>query len=139
MSKRIYCAGPISGDTTFSEYYKKIIEIVKRSGYIPLHEPELKPNHILSDEEIYHRDIKWITESAGVIAEVSGPSLGVGFEIAYSLFILNKPVLALYHESVPRLSAMIKGCNSPLLSVQRYKNDIDLEKFIKIYLQLILK
>ncbi len=139
MSKRIYCAGPISGDTTFSEYYKKIIEIVKRSGYIPLHEPELKPNYILSDEEIYHRDIKWITESAGVIAEVSGPSLGVGFEIAYSLFILNKPVLALYHESVPRLSAMIKGCNSPLLSVQRYKNDIDLEKFIKIYLQLILK
>lgn len=139
MNKKIYCAGPISGDTTFSDYYKKIIEIVKRNGYIPLHEPELKPNYILTDEEIYKRDISWITESAGIIAEVSGQSLGVGFEIAYSLFVLNKPVLALYYENIPRLSAMIKGCNSPLLSVQKYKNDVDLEKFIKIYLQLILK
>lgn len=138
MNKKIYCAGPISGDTTYSENYKKIIEIVKSQGFFPLHEPELKPNYTLNDEEIYRRDIKWISDSAGVIAEVSGPSLGVGFEIAYSLFVLNKPVLALYHESVPRLSAMIKGCNSSLLSVQRYKTDLDLEKFIKIYLQLIL-
>lgn len=139
MNKKVYCAGPISGDITFSENYKRIIEIVKSNGFFPLHEPNLKPNYTLTDEEIYRRDIKWIAESAGVIAEVSGPSLGVGFEIAYSLFVLNKPVLALYHESVPRLSAMIKGCESHLLSVQKYKNENDLEKFIKIYLFQILR
>lgn len=139
MNKKIYCAGPISGDTTYAENYKKIIELVKSFGCTPLHEPDLKPNYKLTDEEIYRRDINWIDDSIGVIAEVSGPSLGVGFEIAYSLFVLKKPVLALYHESVPRLSAMIKGCDSPLLSVQKYKNEVDLEKFIRIYLQLVLK
>ncbi len=139
MSKKIYCAGAISGDTSYRDAYKKIIELVKHNGFYPLYEPELKPNYTLSDEEIYKRDINWIIQSDGVIAEVSGPSLGVGFEIAYSLYVLKKPVLALYNENVPRLSAMIKGCDSPLLSVQMYKNDLDLEKFVKIFLQLILK
>jgi nucleoside 2-deoxyribosyltransferase len=139
MNKKIYCAGPISGDITYQNNYKKIIELVKINGFHPLYEPELKPNYTLTDHEIYRRDIKWLIDSAGVIAEVSGPSLGVGFEIAYALFELKKPVLALYHESVPRLSAMIKGCDSPLLSVQQYKDEFELEKFIKIYLQLVLK
>jgi len=139
MNKKIYCAGPISGDLTYQANYKKIIEIVKNNGFHPLYEPELKPNYELTDEEIYRRDIKWLSDSIGMIAEVSGPSLGVGFEIAYALFTLNKPVLALCHESVPRLSAMIKGCGSPLLSVQKYKDEFELEKFIRIYLQLVLK
>lgn len=139
MNKKIYCAGPISGDTTYQENYKKIIELVKNNGFHPLYEPELKPNYVLTDKEIYRRDINWLTDSVGMIAEVSGPSLGVGFEIAYALYELKKPVLALYHESVPRLSAMIKGCDSPLLSVQKYKDEFELEKFIKIYLQLVLK
>jgi len=139
MNKKIYCAGPISGDITYQNNYKKIIELVKNNGFHPLYEPELKPNYTLTDQEIYRRDIKWLIDSAGVIAEVSGPSLGVGFEIAYALFELKKPVLALYHESVPRLSAMIKGCDSPLLSVQQYQDEFELEKFIKIYLQLVLK
>jgi nucleoside 2-deoxyribosyltransferase len=139
MSKKIYCAGPISGDLTYQENYKKIIEIVKNNGFHPLYESDLKPNYVLTDQEIYRRDIKWLSDSIGVIAEVSGPSLGVGFEIAYALFELKKPVLALYHENVVRLSSMIKGCDSPLLSVQKYKDEFELEKFIKIYLQLVLK
>lgn len=139
MNKKIYCAGAISGDISYQASYKKIIELVKQNGFTPLYEPELKPNYILSDEEIYRRDINWINQSNAVIAEVSGPSLGVGFEIAYALFVLKKPVLALYNENVPRLSAMIKGCDSPLISIQKYKDELDLEKFVKIFLQLILK
>lgn len=139
MSKKIYCAGAISGDISYKAYYRKIIELVKKNGFIPLYEPELKPNYTLSDEEIYRRDINWLTQSDAVIAEVSGPSLGVGFEISYALFVLKIPVLTLYNENVPRLSAMIKGCDSQLLSVQKYRDDLDLEKFVKIFLQLILK
>ena len=52
MRKIIYCAGPISGDITYQDYYKKIIEIVKKSGNLPLHEPDLKPNYVLSESEI---------------------------------------------------------------------------------------
>ncbi len=139
MNKKIYCAGPLSGDTTFAENYKWVIQIVKNNGFTPLHEQELKPNFELTDREIFLRDIKWISDSVGVIAEVSGPSLGVGFEIAYSLYVLKKPVLALYNQEVRRLSAMIKGCDSPLLSIQVYKDELELEKYIKIFLQMVLK
>lgn len=139
MNKKIYCAGPISGDNTYQEFYKKIIQIVKENKFIPLYEPELKPNFNLTPQEIYRRDIHWLTESLGIIAEVSGPSLGVGFEIAYALFYLKKPVLALYNSNVPHLSAMIRGCDSPLISVQSYLSEVELEKYIKIYLQMIIK
>lgn len=139
MRKKIYCAGPISGDLTYKDYYIKIIDIVKSLGHIPLHEPELKPNYVLSDREIFNRDINWLTNSDGMIAEVSGPSLGVGFEIAYALYVLQKPVLALCHKNVPRLSAMIRGCNSSYLSVQTYNDEVDLNKFIQIYLSMIIK
>ncbi len=139
MRKIIYCAGPISGDITYQDYYKKIIEIVKKSGNLPLHEPDLIPNYVLSESEIFKRDINWLTIADGIIAEISGPSLGVGFEIAYALYVLKKPVLALCHKNVSRLSAIIMGCDSSLLSVQTYKDEIDLNKFIQLYLDMIIK
>jgi nucleoside 2-deoxyribosyltransferase len=61
------------------------------------------------DEEIYERDIRWLGASDVVVAEVSVPSLGVGYEIgkAEERGIM---VLCLYRKgSRNRLSAMIGG------------------------------
>ncbi|MBM4176666.1 MAG: nucleoside 2-deoxyribosyltransferase [Ignavibacteria bacterium] len=132
--KKIYCAGPISGDVTFQKSYRRIIEIVNENGFNALHEPDLIPNPTLNDKEIYERDINWLEESDAVIAEVSGPSLGVGFEIAYALFTLKKSVMALYSDQAKRISAMIKGCEHKLLSVSSYRNEGELESLVKNYL-----
>ena len=55
-----------------------------------------------------------------MVAEVSAPSLGVGYEIAYALHVRRIPVLALHHGSVQRISAMIGGNASPLLQILSY-------------------
>jgi hypothetical protein len=132
----IYCAGPIKGDTTFQENYKEIIQIVETLGHTALAEfsSKLPTMILLSDSQIYTRDIKWIDGSKLMIAEVSGPSLGVGFEISYALFERKIPVLAVYNDKVTKISAMITGCNNPNLSVKKYYNADDLTRIIRNFI-----
>ncbi len=56
-----------------------------------------------------------------MIAEVSTPSHGVGYEIAYALR-LNKPVLYLHRRNA-RVSKMITGNTEPTLTVEAYEDE----------------
>lgn len=131
----VYCAGAIKGDIAYQDNYKKMIRFIESIDHTAL--AELNGNFKfyvpLSDKQIYTRDIKWIESSELVIAEISGPSLGVGFEIAYALFQQKIPVLALVSSEVKKISAMITGCNSRLLTIKRYKNIEDMKNIISNY------
>jgi hypothetical protein len=131
----VYCAGAIKGDTTYPNNYIEMIRFIESMNHMPLAELNGKFNASipLSDNQIYTRDIKWIEGSALMIAEISGPSLGVGFEIAYALFQKGIPVLALASLEVEKISAMITGCNSELLTVKRYQNIEDMQNIISDY------
>jgi nucleoside 2-deoxyribosyltransferase len=129
----IYCAGPIKGNTTYQDNYSEIVRIVESMGHTALSEKSSKFSStiLLSDKQIYTRDIKWIDGSKIVIAEVSGPSLGVGFEVSYALFVKKLPVLAVYHDQAGQISSMITGCTNPLLQIKKYSNIDDLTSIIK--------
>ena len=72
----------------------------------------------MSEEEIYDRDIKWLKSADVVVAEVSNPSFGVGYEIAKT-GSLGKKVLCLYKIKKDKfLSAMIAG--SFAVEVRKY-------------------
>jgi len=132
----IYCAGPIRGNTTYHENYSEIVRIVESLGHTALSERSSKFSStiLLSDKQVYTRDIKWIDGSKMVIAEVSGPSLGVGYEISYALFSKKIPVLAVYHQEAGQISSMISGCTNKQLQVEKYRNIDDLTSIIKNYL-----
>lgn len=132
----IYCAGPIKGNTTYQENYSEIVRIVESMGHTALSEKSSKfsSTMLLSDKQIYTRDIKWIDGSKILIAEVSGPSLGVGFEISYALFTKKMPVLAVYNDHAGRISSMITGCTNPLLHVMKYSNVDQLTSLIKDFI-----
>ena len=70
------------------------------------------------DEEIYERDIRWLRASDAVVAEVSVPSLGVGYEIGKAEEWGTR-VLCLYRKGSRNiLSAMIEGNRS--IAVKEY-------------------
>lgn len=72
------------------------------------------------NSEIWKTDMDWVQEADIIVAEVTTPSLGVGYEIAKAEE-WNKPVLALYrNQEGKRLSAMIDG--SPKTKVIYYDN-----------------
>jgi nucleoside 2-deoxyribosyltransferase len=67
---------------------------------------------VLTDKEIHDRDLQWIVESDLLVADVTVPSLGVGYEIGRAIE-MGKPILCLFkQDSKYTTSAMIAGCDS---------------------------
>jgi len=132
----IYCAGPIKGNKTYQENYSQIVGIVNSLGHTALSEMSLKFHSSipLSSKQIYARDLKWLDGSKLMIAEVSGPSIGVGFEISYALFVKKIPVLAVYHETASQISSMITGCSNPKLLIKKYSSSDDLAKTVNSFI-----
>ncbi|MCH7609138.1 MAG: nucleoside 2-deoxyribosyltransferase [Chloroflexi bacterium] len=87
---------------------------------------------VTAADEIYARDIRWIEGCEALIAEVSTPSHGVGYEIGYALR-LRKPVLCCYREGVT-VSKMILGNDSPGLTVRNYRNENELPELVDEFL-----
>lgn len=111
---KIYFGGSIKGGRSKVEDYKKIVDYLKTIGTV-LDEHVADPNLQASGEsitstEIYNRDVSWINECDILIAEVTVPSLVVGYEIGYAES-LNKRIICLYQND-ESISAMIKGNNS---------------------------
>ncbi len=69
---------------------------------------------------IYNRDMDWLRSCDVVVAEVTQPSLGVGYEIAMAE-TFKKRVLCLFRPGRERsLSAMIRGNNK--MNIVDYNN-----------------
>ena len=67
--------------------------------------------YLKSDRYIHDRDVAWLLEADVLVAEVTNPSLGVGYEISKAADN-GKRVLCLYRPSKgKKLSAMIAGCS----------------------------
>ena len=134
---KIYFAGSIRGGRKDQELYLEIVK--KLSAYGTVATEHIGDKRLssygemkLSDNDIYSRDVAWLTESDMVIAEVTTASLGVGFEIGLAEN-LQKKVLCLYREQEgKRLSAMIAG--SPHLIVRTYRELGDLDKIFAEFL-----
>ncbi|MGQ9582106.1 MAG: hypothetical protein ACUVV6_01155 [Thermoplasmatota archaeon] len=87
---------------------------------------EGRPTPSAIDAYIYMRDLHWLDRADALVAEVSGPSLGVGYEVSYALHVRRIPSLCLCHREVRALSAMISGNTSPLLRLERYSGSEDM-------------
>ncbi|MCH7826875.1 MAG: hypothetical protein IIC75_02700 [Bacteroidetes bacterium] len=129
---KIYCSGPISSNTNYQHFYLEIIKHVNSLNHIAfsqLNNDFHTPDDI-TDSEIFMRDINWINHSKLLIAEVSGSSTGVGYEISYTLYQKKIPVLALAHINVKRVTAMLTGCDNELLTLKRYTDRNELKNII---------
>jgi len=64
----------------------------------------------LGAREVFERDLGWIEQSDVLVAEVSTPSTGVGYEIAAARYRFGIPVIALWRPGrTTRCSAMVAG------------------------------
>ena len=128
----IYLAGSISAGRQSASNLRLIGDAIEAAGFRVLSTPVLDPgddlDRLIHDRErarnIFRRDVDWIAQSAALIAEVSTPSFGVGYEICQALHSA-KPVLCLRPESLKDtlLSAMIYGNTSPHLQVKDYSEE----------------
>ncbi len=132
----VYFAASISGGRDDAAVYAEVVAILRRHATV-LTEHVAAPLKVtgeegISDREIHDRDLAWLSAADVLVAEVTVPSLGVGYEIARALE-LGKPVLCAVRE-VPgrRLSAMIAG--APGVELVTYRDPVDLEPALARFL-----
>lgn len=115
MATTIYFSGAISGGRADVGLYRRLVQVLENEGYRVLAgamaaEDVGAGGEMLHPPDICARDLGWLDEADLVVAEVSVPSLGVGYEIAYATRIRQIPVIALYRRTfTQRCSAMIAG------------------------------
>ena len=119
----IYFACSITGGREFEPVYQVLMDALLADGH------EIPTSHLadstvvdlegrVSPREVYDRDVNWIAAADLLIAEVSVPSHGVGYEIGHALG-LGKPVLCLAQQG-RKVSKMITGNPHPGLQLQTY-------------------
>jgi len=121
----IYFACSITGGREFEPVYQKIVAALIKDGHeIPtshLVQSDASENEgLIFPKQVYERDINWIKNCDVLIAEVSVPSHGVGYEIGFALNT-GKPVLCLYQKD-KKVSKMISGNSDPALMVNGYSD-----------------
>lgn len=111
---KIYFAGSIRGGREKVNDYIKIIDKLEQYGSVltkHVADPKLNSKgEDISAELVYLRDKAWLDECDILFAEVSKPSLGIGYELGY-LENKNKKIVCMYEQDT-NLSAMIKGNNN---------------------------
>ena len=135
---KVYLSGAIRGGRQLQNIYQVILDFLQENDHDVLTYHVAKKNVLeietkQSDIEIYSQDLSWLDECECLIAEVSVPSLGVGYEIAYAL-VTNKPVLAIFDNQLGPISAMISGNTSSLITVLSYSSIPQLLEAISSFL-----
>ena len=136
----IYFSCSITGGRQDQQVYKTITSFLLSSGHIV-------PTAHLADanlmeleqatlpEQIFQRDSRWVAECDALVAEVSTPSHGVGYEIALAL-ALKKPVFCCYRKDV-RVSKMLTGNTSPGYQQLAYTTNEEILQGLVVFLNAI--
>ena len=122
----IYFSCSITGGREDEGVYQVLVDEMQRLGHeVPTahlaHPSVVETEQVVDAREIFLRDIGWLRTCDAVVAEVSTPSHGVGYEIAVGL-ALEKPVLCCHRKGC-RVSKIITGNDSQYLSVRGYESD----------------
>jgi len=135
---KIYFAGAISAGRERQPLYAEMVHFLEMLGTEVLSAHVAKADVLareaaLTAEEIFNRDMRLIENCDGMIAEVSRPSLGIGYEIATAL-ALWRPTLCLCEQGI-FLTRMLTGNSHPRLQIHFYREAVDWQEALKTFCQ----
>lgn len=138
---KVYFSATITDDARYKKSYKQILSVLKGSGHdvFEYGSDQLDTSKIISqsDEDILkiHKELdKYLKQADVYIADISLPSVAIGYEISQAI-AFKKPVLALINEqSEFQPLATIKGNNSRFLRLESY-NEKTLPKVLKDFMK----
>ena len=133
----IYFACSITGGREFEPVFQAMVKVMLAAGHIVttarLADTDVRElETIVSPEDVYARDVAWIRSADVLVAEISTPSHGVGYEIGLALG-LGKPVLAC-HRRDRKISKMISGNPDPNLTVRQYETMDEAVQVVRSFL-----
>jgi len=133
---RIYLGFTVRGDRSALEAARYVAGRLQDRGH------EILTTHLLRDDveaveqsrsnrEVYLRDIAWVESCDVLVAEASGSSYGVGFEVGYLLGRApqtgQRAIVMYRRDRHQAISRMITGLTSEHGRVFAYESEADLE------------
>lgn len=137
---RIYLACTVRGDRGGLDAARALASLLQRKGH------EVLTTHLLADDadaaesalterDVFERDLAWLDSADLLIAEASGSSYGVGFEVGYVLgraAVTGQQVILLYRaERKPHVSRLIAGNCHGACTTYAYRDADDLVRFVE--------
>lgn len=142
----IYFCGSIRGGRNDVALYQKIVKKCQQFGTV-LTEHVSHSNltekgedaSLQGDKAIHDRDMKWLEMSDVVVAEVTQPSLGVGYELGRAVD-MRKKIFCLFRPSSGKvLSAMIRGAEDGSLFLVRDYCEDEVEQILEEFFNSLTK
>lgn len=140
---KIYLACTVRGDRGTVLAARRIHECLLRLGH------EVLTSHLLEDDvdqaesrltdrDVYARDLEWLTRADAIVAEASGSSYGVGFEVGFVLgraARTGQRALVLYEASRQgKVSRLISGLDHPAARLLAYRTLDEIDAFLREHL-----
>ncbi len=137
---KLYFSGSISGGREYEAIYQHLVVHLQALGHEVLSAHVADPAALAAEkdmppQDVFERDVAWVDECEAMIAEVSTPSLGVGYEYGRAVQ-QGKPVLCVYRSGL-RISKMITGNPASNLSVAAYTSEAELDDHLAAFLKTL--
>jgi nucleoside 2-deoxyribosyltransferase len=140
---RVYLACTVRGDRSGLDAARALARLLVQHGH------EVLTSHLLaadadaaeaalSEREVFERDLEWLDSADLLIAEASGSSYGVGFEVGYVLgraAVTGQQVILLYRaDRRPHVSRLVSGNCHGACTTYAYRDEDDLVRFVETLL-----
>jgi nucleoside 2-deoxyribosyltransferase len=136
---RIYLACTIRGDRSRLAVARAVLDRLIELGHDVmtarfLDEHAEDADGTITEAEVFRRDLDWLDRADVLVAEASGSSYGVGFEVGYVLgraAETGKRAIVLYDGGLrDRISRMIVGTAGPHAAVCGYRDAAEAVAFV---------
>ena len=133
---KIYFGFTVAGDRSSITTARVIVAMLEAIGHVVLtkhlvEDDAWEKDRLITAQQVYQRDLRWLTECDCLMAEVSGSSFGLGFETGYLLGATDKDVVLFYRRDVEkRISLLITGNAHPRCTLVPYSDVKEIEAFI---------
>ena len=134
----VYFSCSITGGRSEEKIYQTMVKKLISLGHeVPTahlsFSDVLSVEKVSTPEEIFTRDMNWLTHCDAVVAEVTTPSHGVGYEIAVAL-AAGTPVLCC-HQKGKKISLILAGNPASNLTIFDYEDELELTQGIEDFMQ----
>ncbi len=139
----VYLACTVRGHRGGLAAARALADLIERHGHTVLTRHLLEDDveaaeSALTERDVFERDLRWLEAADLLIAEASGSSYGVGFEVGYVLgraHASGQRVLLLYDRARgPHVSRLIAGNTHGHCTTYSYESPDDLLEYVDGYL-----
>jgi hypothetical protein len=133
---KIYFGFTVAGDRSSITMARDIVSMLEAMGHVVLtkhlvQDDAWEKDRLITPQQVYQRDLQWLTECDCLMAEVSGSSFGLGFETGYLLGASDKDAVLFYRRDVEKkISLLITGNAHPRCTLVPYSDVKEIEAFI---------